>query len=110
MTKYEKILMKNNFTDKTIDLFFWNQECWWCCKSHANCLHHILGRVSTSPLNAAPLNNFECHIGNGKLTQDKYITMLLKKTYDYLKKDGYTLTKQDKEFIQKYNKYFTFIK
>lgn len=98
--------MNNNFSEETKELFVWNYECWWCKKSHANCNHHILGRVSTSPLNLAPLNNFECHIGNGKLNTFEIQSMLLKKTLSYLKNNGYNLTKEDKKFMKKYERYY----
>jgi hypothetical protein len=98
--------MKNNFTDKTKELFFWNQKCWWCGLNHSNCLHHALGRVSNSPLNAIPLNNFSCHIGNGTLSQFEVRKQLLKKTYDYLMEQNYKLTKEDREFIKKFKQYY----
>jgi hypothetical protein len=101
--------MKNNFTTETTELFFWNRTCFWCGKQHANCYHHILGRCSNSPLNCSPLNNFECHIGNGKLSLFEYQQELLKKTYQYLKKEGYVLTQKDKEFIKTHKKHYDFI-
>jgi len=98
--------MKNEFTEGTRELFFWNNKCWVCGMTHANCLHHVLGRISNSPLNAAPLNNFECHIGNGKLSQFEVKKKLLKKTLDYLLENGYALTKEDKRFKNKYKRYY----
>lgn len=98
--------MNNAFSEETRDLFFWNQICWECGKYHANCLHHILGRVSDSPLNAAPLSNFECHIGNGKLSTFDVRKKLLKMTLDYLLENGYVLTKKDKLFMKKYKNYY----
>jgi len=98
--------MNNNFSEKTRELFFWNYSCFYCSASHANCLHHILGRVSNSPLNVAHLGNFECHIGNGKLNTYEVQKKLLKKTFNYLLQNGYTLTKEDKLFIKKYKSYY----
>ena len=98
--------LKNDFTEKTRELFFWNQKCWWCKQTHADCGHHILGRVSNSPLNYCPINNFICHIGNGKLSQFDVRKKLLKKTLEYLISTDYTLTKKDKEFKNKYKKYY----
>ncbi len=98
--------MNFDFSEETKELFFWNRECWWCKKNHQNCLHHILGRVSNSPLNAAPLSNFECHIGNGLLNQFKNKKKLLKKTLDYLLDDGYILTKKDRVFIKSNKQYY----
>lgn len=98
--------LKNNFTEETRELFVWNKKCWWCGMSHVNCLHHILGHVSNSPLNAAPINNFDCHIGNGKLSQFEVRKKLLKKTFVYLSDSGYILTKKDKTFKEKYSHYY----
>jgi len=97
---------KNDFSEETRELFIWNKECWFCGMTHSDCLHHILNRVSDSPLNAAPLNNFSCHIGNGKLSQFKIRKKLLKKTLEYLKESGYTLTKKDKAFKKEYSRYY----
>jgi len=91
--------MKNNFTEKTKDLFFWNTQCWFCRKNHADCLHYILKDISTSPLNIAPLNNDECCIKNGKLASVKVQGQLLRKTLKYLLKNNYELTHEDKLFM-----------
>jgi hypothetical protein len=98
--------MRNEFSLATKELFFWNNECWECKMSHANCLHHILNRVSNSPLNAAPLNNFSCHIGNGKLSTFEIRKKLLNKTLLYLKENGYVLDSKDREFKEKYKNYY----
>jgi hypothetical protein len=98
--------MKNNFDEETRELFFWNRHCWLCNMQHANCLHHILGRVSNSPLNAAPLNNFDCHIGKGIISTFDMKCNFLQKTLSYLLEKGYVLTKKDKEFKKKYSKYY----
>lgn len=100
--------MKHNFSEQTKELFFWNKKCWWCGQLHANCLHHIMGRVSSSPLNAAPLSNFECHIGNGKLTQISNRCMLLSKTLDYLICNNYKFTNNDIEFITKHKRVYSY--
>ncbi len=57
--------LKNDFSTETRNIFAWNYTCWWCGRNHANALHHIKGRSSNSPLNACPINNNSCHIGNG---------------------------------------------
>ena len=98
--------MRNNFTERTRELFIFNNECWWCGQSHANCLHHILSRVSISPLNAAPIGNFECHIGNGKLSLFESKKKLLAKTLNFLLESDYRLTEEDKLFKAKYSKYY----
>ena len=98
--------MKHNFSEQTKELFFWNRKCWWCGQQHSNCLHHIMGRVSSSPLNAAPLSNFECHIGNGRLATFSVRSKLLQKTLSYLLELEYKLTLKDIDFIQKYENYY----
>lgn len=98
--------LKNAFSEETRELFIWNKECWWCKANHWDCLHHILGRISDSPLNVAPLNNFVCHIGNGKLSQFDIKKKLLNKTLDYLLESGYSLTKKDKEFKKEHHIYY----
>ena len=98
--------MSNEFSPKTRDLFFWNTICWACGKQHANVMHHILGRVSSSPLNVAPINNLSCHLNNGKLSTFETRKQLLKKTLEYLKKENYKLTKEDREFIKKFKQYY----
>ena len=98
--------LKNEFSQETRKLFIWNYICWWCGQNHIDCLHHILNRVSDSPLNAAPLSNFECHIGNGKLSTFEAKKKLLKKTLYFLLESDYKLTEEDKAFMGKYNKYY----
>jgi len=96
--------LKNNFTERTRELFDFCYECWVCGKNHWNCLHHILGRVSNSPLNAAPVNNLDCHIGKGFNFEDN--KRLLQKTYKYLIRVGYRLTDKDRAFMKKYAQYY----
>lgn len=92
----------NEFTPETKELFTRTTKCWWCGRQHSNCLHHIMGRVSSSPLNACPLNNFDCHIGNGRLATFNVRSILLNKTMLYLMNIDYALKNEDIEFICKY--------
>jgi len=92
--------LRNDFTSETRELFTWNYECWWCGQNHWNAFHHIKGRSSSSPLNACPINNEVCHIGNGKLATFDVQTTLLKKTFEYLVKINYSITDDDKKFIK----------
>ena len=94
--------LKNNFTDMTRELFMFNYECFWCKQNGWDCMHHILGRVTDSPLNCAPIHNFECHIGNGLLATDAGKSKLLNKTLQYLLNNNYELTSVDKLFKKKY--------
>lgn len=92
--------LKNPFSEKTRQLFLDVYSCWWCGKNHADCLHHILKRVSNSPLNAAPIyNQPPCHLYNSKLSTREVRISFLQKTYYYLKGIGYQLTKKDLMFI-----------
>jgi len=98
--------MNNEFSPKTRDIFFWNNVCWACGKQHANCIHHTMGRCSNSPLNASPINNMICHIGNGKLSTYETRKLFLKKTLEFLKKENYKFTKEDKFFMKKFSQYY----
>jgi len=105
--------MTNDFLQKDRELFEDNYTCWWCGVSHANCGHHCMGRGSknddaeSSILNYIPLNNFDCHINNGKLSWKQVKIQLLKKTWEYLKyKKQYQLKEKDKKFILKNKKYY----
>lgn len=97
---------KNNFTEETKKLFIWNTKCFFCSKEHANCFHHTLGRVSNSPLNLCPINNFDCHIGNGKLSHTATIKKLLHRTLEYLLRSDYQLTEEDREFMKEHEEYY----
>jgi len=77
-----------------------------CGMNGQNCLHHIHGRVTSSPYNACPLHNFECHIGNGKLSADVTKKMLSLKMKEYLKSINYQDTLEDKKFLKAYKKYY----
>ena len=104
-------MAQNNFdSDEVRRWFTYCYECWWCGKNHWNCGHHIDGRrkkFSNSLLNFAPLNNEECHLPNhGKLKNDENITMLLRKTFEWLMGQGYELTELDKNFIESRKEYY----
>lgn len=97
--------MQHDFNKEELSRWFvWNYTCWWCGRSHANCFHHIQGRSSAfadSILNAAPLNNFECHLPiHGKIRRKEYRVNFLQKTLSYLLPQGYELTEKDKGFIR----------
>lgn len=93
--------LKNSFSSETRELFVWNYECWICGMNKQDAAHHIKGRSSASPLNFCPLHNTVCHIGNGKLATFDVQTQLLKKTFEFLKKNKYELVAEDKRFIKK---------
>lgn len=77
----------------------------------ADSCHHILGRVSDSPYNLAPLNNRRNHQPEGRKglpaihsfkTRSKYLL----KTKSFLDRLGYVPTKEDVEFLLKNKKYY----
>ena len=100
------MILNNPFKAETRELFIWKYDCDWCEKNNWTSLHHILGRSSSSPLNASTIHHNKCHISNGKLATFEVQKKLLKKTYEYLKKSGYDLTCKDKSFIAKNKKYY----
>lgn len=105
--------MKNNFSQKTRDLFDfggWSMD-WEDGRNDADSLHHIFGRVSNSPYNAAPLNNIRNHQPEGR----KYLPAIhsfearkkyLSKTKKHLDSIDYTPNEDDLEFINKHKEYY----
>lgn len=104
--------LKAVFSRATRELFHlapcWAHEDFEFGLCSADCLHHIFGRVSASPFNAAPMNNNRCHINrNGKMGQ--HLThmkpeaqqMYLRRTITWLT-GIYEITEADKEFLNKY--------
>lgn len=101
--------MKNEFTPETKALF--NEsglKCWFCgnvlrrdkfgFSQEVSAFHHILGRISNSPLNCSPIHNEGCHLYNYKLQSFEEKSKLLKKTIRFLLKRDYCLTEKDIEF------------
>jgi len=98
-----RIKRKNkNFSQDTKELFLYNYKCWKCGMNNWDCLHHTLGgnfEEADSPLNAAPLCNFKCHLSNGHtFTKEETISML-HSTYQFLINSGYVLTAKDTRFM-----------
>lgn len=90
--------LKNPFKLETRWLFFdVRYRCFECGSNQGIELHHILGRVSSSALNACPLCK-NCHI-QVKHNQKEHQRLFLK-TLQYLKDIGYTLVQEDIEFIK----------
>lgn len=103
----------NSFSPETH--FMFQEDNYWKCwgekcggQNHANCGHHIFGRgteegCEKSPLNYAPLNNFQCHLADhGWLMTDEGRRTMLQKTIDFLSSREYTLTELDNQFLEKY--------
>jgi len=100
------MILKNSFSPETREIWIWWYSCFYCGKNQWDCLHHILGRASSSILNSAPLHNDVCHLNNGKLATFDIRKKLLKKTLEFLKKNKYVLTDDDIQFMQQYKKYY----
>ena len=95
----------NPFSQDTKELFLYNYNCWECGKSSEGLSgHHILKRVSNSPLNLAPLCP-ACH-AKGDIHWFSKRSKYLKKTLNYLKTIKYKLTNKDKLFLEKYKMYY----
>lgn len=100
--------LKNNFSTETRWLFFEKRyECGNCGGNGQYCggteLHHILGRCSSSPLNASVLCK-KCH--SKEIHTDEQKTKLLQKTIRCLLSQNYKITEEDREFIIKNLKYY----
>ncbi len=100
---------QNDFSEESRELFSDAHKCWICGKNRADALHHIMGRgeneskVESSPLNAALVHNYSCHIDKHNLLKTNDLQhILLWETYHYLVKREYHLTKNDLDFMEKY--------
>ena len=103
----------NDFKSKDKQLLQESWRCWICGKNTANAGHHIVGRgikgvvTESSILNCAWLCNYTCHIMiHGQLRTDKWMNILLNQTKDFLNSIGYQMTDTDREFVEKYGKYY----
>lgn len=99
--------LRNSFSDATRSLFMFKYDCDWCLMNGWDCLHHIMGRVSDSPLNAATLHNNKCHLSNGELHTFDSEVELLSKTYWFLITNGYILTNTDRRFIKDHKEHYS---
>jgi len=107
--------MNNDFTQKTRDLFDFGGYVmdWEDGRNDADCLHHILGRVSNSPYNACPLNNFRTHQPEGRkglepLSSQSVRSKYLQKTKRYLDDLGYIPNEKDLKFLETNKKYYVY--
>ena len=96
------MFLRNPFSAKTKELFFYNYTCFYCSMSGCDALHHIMGRESNSPLNCSPIHNISCHIGNSRLDSFEWRAKLLKKTKAFLDEEGYKPTADDLLFLKKH--------
>lgn len=105
--------MNNDFSEATRELFSQGSyvQDWEDGRNDADCLHHILKRISNSPFNACPLNNFRNHQPEGRKglpalhsfeVQKKYLL----KTKAYLESINYKPTLKDLNFLEANKKYY----
>lgn len=85
----------------------------WCGRNTANAQHHIVGRgtpnsfVEQSLYNCAWVCNQSCHINvHGQLRTEENERMLLQKTKSFLDKNQYKPNETDRNFLEKYSKYY----
>ena len=99
--------LKNKFNDNTRALFIFETTCWNCGRPNPE-LHHILGRVSDSPLNAYPLCQEYCHSKHIEMKSENNIRKFLKQTIKFLcdPNNNYDFTKKDIEFYREHIKYY----
>lgn len=95
--------LKNPFSTNTRELY---RDLWACMECGMNGtnkggleLNHIVGRYSSSPLNASLLCH-ECHSHIGHSQEE--MKRLFEKNRAYLKRIGYTETENDRQFIKDY--------
>lgn len=105
--------MLKEFSQKTRELFDQGgyMVSWESGRNDANCLHHILTRVSNSPYNACPLNNQREHApewrkGLPALSAYSVRRKYLLSTKRYLESIGYKPTTHDLKFIENNIKYY----
>jgi hypothetical protein len=101
------------FTSETRDLFDHGGYCpsWESGRNDSDALHHILGRISNSPYNAAPLNNRQDHMPEGRtgllaIHSEEVRRKYLQRTKRYLDSIGYQPTEADTAFLDKNKKYY----
>lgn len=101
------MILQNPFSDDVRLIYLYSYECWICKENGTRSggieLHHILGRVSDSVLNSAPLCKF-CHDHIGHSFEEE--KDLLQKTIRYLVRHGYTFTDKDIDFYNEHKNYY----
>ena len=103
----------HKFTQATRDLFDLGGYAndWEDGRNDADCLHHILGRISVSPYNACPLNNFRTHQPEGRKDLPSITCFEVKKKYliktrVFLDSIDYAPNEYDLAFLEKHKKYY----
>lgn len=92
--------LKNPFSNDTRNIYLYTWTCWVCGGNGVNrgglALHHIYGRISASPLNSSLVCGY-CHVHMGHSMDEQH--NLLRKTINFLSKEGYKLKPIDDEFL-----------
>jgi len=103
----------NSFPKELRYLFEDSWRCFLCGMNTASAQHHIVGRgikghdEESSILNCAWLCNYKCHIQiHGKLRTEPYVRKMLAINREFLDSVQYELTELDRQFIEKYKKYY----
>ena len=96
--------IKNDFTDETKALFVFVDTCWRCDRPNPE-PHHILKRVSNSPLNLYPLCR-TCHSKHTEMMSEPNKKKFLNETIRFLAKSGYKWKEKDLEFYINNRKYY----
>ena len=96
--------MKNNFTEETRAEFIFENTCWKCNRPNPE-LHHILGRVNDSPLNAYPLCR-TCHSKHIEMMSEENKKKFLNETIRFLVKNNYKFKRKDIDFYLRHKKYY----
>ena len=96
--------MKNNFTEETRAEFIFETTCWKCNRPNPE-LHHILGRVSNSILNAYPLCR-KCHLKHIETMSEENKKKFLNETIRFLVENNYKFKQKDIDFYLRHKKYY----
>jgi len=97
--------LKNRFSPTVRSLFAFRYSCDICGMNNNLELHHILGTISNSALNASLL----CHKCHEKEDSggDELKKKLLQATIRYLVSEKYEFTRKDILFYKKYQRYYS---
>lgn len=96
--------LKNNFPKHVRNLYLYEYGCWVCSRSDQGLeLHHIFGRVSSSPCNASVVC-MECHSHMGHSRKEH--VSLLAKSLKFLAKSGYRHDMLDIAFLNSVKREF----
>jgi len=104
----ESMKLKHPFSEETRLRFIFCTNCFRCGKgTNSRDAHHVLGRISSSPLNLAVLCT-DCHIENHtqKPFTEEEKSHLLKTTIRFLVKEKYQFNEKDIDFYEKHKKYY----